>query len=318
VAKLLGKINLKDTKPEMRKIKPMEIASPSPSVKSTSKQKKQDRHKKADVKQTLSLSSFVTEVRKFNVQGVDHTFHTSLDKSGRLWASDIDGKLVHTDLQGNQLQKIQTSGGYGYHTVTQDGELIFADRNNKVIKKITKGNKITEFIKTGDWRPLSIHSSHINGDILVGMGKNGEGKVTRYNKTGEELQNIQRDNKGRGLYRAPHYITENINGNVCVSDVNKDTVVVVNKSGHHRFSYTGLGSGLWLWGICTDVLGHILVCDNYSKTVHLLDQDGQFLSLLLTPQHGVGRPHSVCVDDKNNLYVGQAHMNTVRVYKYLQ
>jgi hypothetical protein len=46
VAILLGKINLKDTKAEMRKIKPMEIVSPSPSVKSTSQQKKQERHKK--------------------------------------------------------------------------------------------------------------------------------------------------------------------------------------------------------------------------------------------------------------------------------
>jgi streptogramin lyase len=171
VAKLLGKINLKDTKPEMRKIKPMEIVSPSPSVKSTSQQKKQDRHKKSDVKQILSLSPSVTEVRKFNVPGVTHTYHMSLDKSDRLWDSDYDGNLVQTDLQGNQLQKIQTSGGRGYHTVTQDGELIFTDSKNKVIKKITQETKITEFIKTGNWEPISIHSSHINGDILVGMVK---------------------------------------------------------------------------------------------------------------------------------------------------
>jgi DNA-binding beta-propeller fold protein YncE len=243
----------------------------------------------------------------------------SLDKSGRLWASGGDGNLVHTDLQGNQLQKMKTSGGQGYHTVTQDGELIFTDWYNKVIKKITQGNKITEFIKTGDWEPYSIHSSHINGDILVGMRKGREGKVTRYNKTGEELQNIQRDNKGQGLYSWPHYITENINGDICVSDCNKETVVVVNKSGHYRFSYTGQGSRFYPYGICSDVLCHILVCDQYSNTVHLLDQDGQFLSLLLTRrQQGVRCPISVCVDDENNLYVGQYNTNTVTVYKYLQ
>jgi sugar lactone lactonase YvrE len=245
----------------------------------------------------------------------------SLDKSGRLWASDWYGKLVQTDLQGNQLQKIQTSGRYtGYHTVTQDGELIFSDGDNKVIKKITQGNKITEIIKTAGWfqawTPLCIHSSHINGDILVGMRKDGEAKVTRYNKTGKELQNIQRDNKGQGLYSNPHYITENINGDVCVSDYGKKTVVVVNKSGPHRFSYTGQGSEFYPFGICTDVLGHILVCD--SNTVDLLDQDGQFLSLLLTPQHRVRNPRSVCVDDENNLYVGQYNTDTVTVYRYLQ
>jgi streptogramin lyase len=315
VAKLLGKISMKDTKAEMRKIKPMEIVSPSTSVKSTSKEKKQDRHNKSDGKQTLSLSPSVTEVRKINVPSVDRTYHMSLDKSGKLWASDLHGNLVHTDLQRNQLQKIQTNGGFGYHTVTQDGELIFTDSINKVIKRITHENKITKFLKTGSWEPISIHSSHINQDILVGMTAGSEAKVTRYSKTGKELQNIQRDNKGQGLYRYPGYITENINGDICVSD---DEVVVVNKSGQYRFSYTGQGSRFNPHGICTDVLGHILVCDDDSDTVHLLDQDGQFLSLLLLQQHGVRCLSSVCLDDENNLYVGQYGTNTVTVYKYLQ
>ncbi|XP_062606779.1 uncharacterized protein LOC134268530, partial [Saccostrea cucullata] len=205
----------------------------------------------------------------------------------------------------------KTSGGYGYHTVTQDRDLIFTERNKNVINRITPDNNITEFIKTGDWTPYSIHSSHINEDLLVGMMF----RVTRYNKTGKELQNIQRDNKRQELYKYPKYITENINGDICTSDYNKDAVVMVNKSGQHRFSYKGQESGLDPYGICTDVLGHILVC--VSNAVHLLDQDGQFLSLLLTEQE-VYHPRSVCVDTENNLYVGQYDTNTLTVHKYLQ
>ncbi|XP_062584081.1 uncharacterized protein LOC134245839 [Saccostrea cucullata] len=108
------------------------------------------------------------------------------------------GNLVQTDLQGNVIQKIKTSGrDEGYHTVTQDRDLIFTDQDKKVINRITQDNNIPEFIKTGDWRPLSIHSSHINGDLLVGMRKDAEGKVTRYNKTGKELQNIQKITKDK-------------------------------------------------------------------------------------------------------------------------
>ncbi|XP_052677992.1 uncharacterized protein LOC128159004 [Crassostrea angulata] len=316
VAKLLGRITVPNTKPENRKIKPMETASTQ--LKPTGKQRKQDREK-SDVKQTLSLSSSVTKVREYTVPGVYDVFHISLGKSGRLWVSDYGGILVQTDLQGNQLQKIQTNGGSdGYHTVTQDGDLIYTDKQNKVINRITPDNTITEFIKTGNWRPLSIHSSQINGDILVGMQTDEEAKVTRYNKAGTEIQSIQRDNKGQPLYKYPHYITENINGDVCVSDYNNDAVVVVDKSGQHRFSYTGQRSRITPYGICTDVLGHILVCDDISKSVHLLDQDGQFLSLLFTEQHGVDHPFSVCVDDENNLWVGQYTTDTVKVYKYLQ
>ena len=150
------------------------------------------------------------------------------------------------------------------------------------------------------------------------MYKDEKAKVTMYSKTGKELQNIQMDNQGQELYRYPYYITENINGDICTSDINTKKVMVVNKSGHHRFSYTGQGSGFCPCGICTDVLGHILVCDMASNTVHLLDQDGGFLSIILSPQQGINHPRGVCVDDENNLYVGQDGTNIVTVYKYLQ
>ncbi|XP_062579039.1 tripartite motif-containing protein 2-like [Saccostrea cucullata] len=318
VTKLLGKISVTNNKAEKREIRPIESVY-NTAMKPTHKQMKEDR-KKSDKKQTMSLSASVTKVREFNVPGVDDVYHVSLDQSDRLCISDgARGNLVQTDLQGNVIQKIKTSGrDEGYHTVTQDRDLIFTDQDKKVINRITQDNNIPEFIKTGDWRPLSIHSSHINGDLLVGMRKDAEGKVTRYNKTGKELQNIQSDNKGQELYSEPHYITENINGDICTSDFINMSVVVVNKLGQHRFSYTGQEPRFRPYGICTDVLGHILVCDNFSNTVHLLDQDGQFLSLLLTQQQGVYLPSSVCVDDENNLYVGQCNTNTLTVYKYLQ
>nr|XP_034314521.1 uncharacterized protein LOC105325776 [Crassostrea gigas] len=314
VTKLLGSINCPNTKPDTRKIKSIETVSTQ--LKPTGNEIRRDREK-SDVKKTLSMSSSVSKVREYTVTGVDSVHHISLGKSGRRWASDIRGNLVQTDLQGNQLQKIQTNVGYGYHTVTQDWDLIYTDRKNKVINRITQDNTVTEFIKTGDWEPISIHFSHINGDILVGMRKDGKAKVTRYNKTGEEIQNIQRDNKGQDLYGDPHYITENINGDVCTSDYDKHAVVVVNKSGQHRFSYTGQGSWFCPYGICTDLLGHILICDSYTEinTVHLLDQDGQFLSFLLPKKVN---STSVCVDNENNLHVGDLDTNTVKVYKYLQ
>nr|XP_022297079.1 uncharacterized protein LOC111106631 [Crassostrea virginica] len=315
ITKLLGKVNIPSTKPEKRKIQPMEAESAH--MKSTEKQLEQSK-KKSDIKQTMSLSSSVTKVREYSVPGVDSVWHISVDKSGRLWASDEKGNLVQTDLQGNLLRKIKTSGkGQGYHTATQDGDLIYTDKDKKVIYRMTPDKKITEFIKTGDWAPNTIHSSRINGDILVGMFKDKEAKVTRYSKSGKEIQNIQRDNKGQDLYIYTYYIKENINGDICTSDINKQEVVVVNKSGQHRFSYTGQGSMFGPCGICTDVLGHILVCDGVSDTVDLLDQDGRFLSFILSSQRGIKPPRGVCVDDENNLYVGQL-TNTVKVYKYLQ
>ena len=137
-------------------------------------------------------------------------------------------------------------------------------------------------------------------------------------QAGEELQNIQRNNQGQELYSYPHHIAENINGDICTSDFNKRAVVVLNKSGQHRFSYPDQGSRFCPWGIWTDVLGHILVYDSSSVSVHLLNQDGRFLFFILPPKQENEIPYGVCVDDENNLYVGQDSTDIVTVYKHLQ
>ena len=142
---------------------------------------------------TLSLSTPAT----YRIPLVSNAFHVSLEKSNKFWVSDgvernfhpkcvPKNYLVQTNPEGAVLYQIQPSGGEGYHTVTDEENLIYADRVKKVINIITKNNEPTEFIKTGDWEPLSIHSSRINGDILVGMIREGEARVTRYNKTGRK------------------------------------------------------------------------------------------------------------------------------------
>ena len=309
VAKLLGRAVVPNTEPMKRKIQPMEALTTH---------MKPTEQSKSDMKQTLSLPSSFTKVREYSVPSVDNVCHVSIDRSDRLWVSDDLGILVQTDLQGILLQKIQTSNGQiGCHTVTQDGGLIYSDISKKVIYRITPDKNVTEFIKTGDWTPISVHSSRINGDILVGIRKTRKAKFTRYSKAGKEIQNIQRGNQRQELYSEPRYTTENSNGDICTSDYKKGAVVV-NKSGQHRFSYIGHGSEFRPYGICTDVLGHILVYDSVSDTVHLLDQDGGFFSVILSSQQGIENPRDVCVDEENNLYVGQHNTNTVSVYKYLQ
>ena len=50
-------------------------------------------------------------------------------QSGKLWVSDVRGNIVHTDLHGNLLQKIQTSGiSEGYQTATPHGDLIYTEK----------------------------------------------------------------------------------------------------------------------------------------------------------------------------------------------
>eukprot|EP00105_Crassostrea_gigas_P036848 XP_019920996.1 PREDICTED: uncharacterized protein LOC109618161 [Crassostrea gigas] len=258
-------------------------------------------------------------------------YHISCVTSDRVWVSDYWDNLMLTDTTGVPLHRVEDSlsgdihGNGGLHTVNSESELIYIDRKRN-INKLSKDMKTTTtFIERTDftWRPRCVYWSPSTGDLLVAMdreirGYTGTGKVTRYNQSGQLTQTIQNNNTGLGLYRQSNYITENNNGDVVVSDV--DAVVVTDRGGRHRFSYTGppSGSGLVPRGICTDPLSHILVCDNITKTVQMLDRDGQFLSHLLIRPSGIFSPYSLSYDvNTHRLWVGSRDNNTVVIYRYI-
>nr|XP_034322691.1 uncharacterized protein LOC105323939 [Crassostrea gigas] len=290
----------------------------------------------------LKLMSPPELLHSLTVTGVDECYHISCVTSDRVWVSGRNN-LMLTDTTGVPLHHVEDScRGYdrGLHTVNSESELIYINRNYN-INKLSKDMKTTTsfiaktnfkwnpwcvYIKRTDftWIPQCVYWSPSTGDLLVGMYTFPTGKVTRYNQSGQLTQTIQNDNTGLGLYSVPKYITENNNGDVVVSDSDFisifGTVVVTERGGRHRFSYNGhpSGSGLDPRGICTDPLSHILVCDGRTKTVQMLDMDGQFLSHLLTRPSGRFSPWSLSYDvNTHRLWVGSEDNNTVVIYRYI-
>nr|XP_034309442.1 uncharacterized protein LOC117683735 [Crassostrea gigas] len=282
----------------------------------------------------LKLMSPPELLPSLTVTGVDGCDHISCVTSDRVWVNDWRNNLILTDTTGVPLHRVKDSfssglltGNRGLHTVNNESELIYINRNHN-INKLSKDMKTTTtFIEGTDssWKPQCGYWSPSTGDLLVGMcyiHYTETGKVTRYNQSGQLTQTIQHDNTGRGLYSYPSYITENNNGDVVVSDCIglSGAVVVTERGGRHRFSYTGppLGSRLRPRGICTDALSHILVCDGKTSTVQMLDKDGQFLSHLLTKSQEMGRPWSLSYDvNTHRLWVGSEDKNKVFVYRYI-
>nr|XP_034309985.1 uncharacterized protein LOC105324394 [Crassostrea gigas]XP_034309986.1 uncharacterized protein LOC105324394 [Crassostrea gigas]XP_034309987.1 uncharacterized protein LOC105324394 [Crassostrea gigas]XP_034309988.1 uncharacterized protein LOC105324394 [Crassostrea gigas]XP_034309990.1 uncharacterized protein LOC105324394 [Crassostrea gigas]XP_034309991.1 uncharacterized protein LOC105324394 [Crassostrea gigas]XP_034309992.1 uncharacterized protein LOC105324394 [Crassostrea gigas]XP_03430999 len=276
----------------------------------------------------LKLTSAPELHQSLRVPGVDRCYHISCVTSDRVWVSDNENNLMLTDTTGVPLHRVEDScsdyifTGIGLHTVNSESELIYIDKNYN-INKLSKDMKTTTtFIErtNSTWRPRCVYWSPSTGDLLVGMYNNDTetGKVTRYNKSGRLTQTIQHDNTGQGLYRQPDYITENNNGDVVVSDLS--AVVVTERGGRHRFSYTGHPSGSRLdpCGICTDALSHILVCDIRTETVQMLDKDGQFLSHLLTESQEMGRPRNLSYDvNTHRLWVGSEDNKKVCVFRYI-
>ena len=271
--------------------------------------------------------------------GINHISVVSPDK---LWVSKWK-KLQQVDSTGHVIRTLDdeykyNSGG-GSHTVSVEGDLVFIARvHNSVqftasdlleskdgIHKMTSDGSITTLLRKPDLHvlPISIHSSRINGDLLIGLSDYSyPGRVMRCDKTGKKIGDIEFDEKGRRLYRYPKHITENrINGDIVVSDGYKGAIVVVDRSGRHRFDYTGHSTdkSFCPHSVCTDLLGRILV--SHSSTdddgndvcyISLLDQDGRFITRLLTePENEY--PTSLYVDDNFNIYV--TNVDKIKVFR---
>ncbi|XP_062566032.1 uncharacterized protein LOC134228398 [Saccostrea cucullata] len=256
------------------------------------------------------------------VSGCKHITHVSTD---RVWISDNKGNLILTNTTGDTLDKVTGFAKYngaGVHTVTRDSAVIYIDSDFNIIKRSKDKVKTTVIPYTSPWRPNCVFSSPSTGDLLVGMYNTDTwtGQVNRYTNTGEHIQTIQHHNTGQDLYRDPLYITENSNGDVIASDYYCGAVVVTDRRGRHRFSYTRplSGSGLQPCGICTDALSHILLCDVYTNTVQIIDKDGQYLTEIDTVQHGIYRPCSLSYDDiTRSVWVGSYRHNTVNIYRLI-
>lgn len=62
-----------------------------------------------------------------------------------------------------------------------------------------------------------------------------------------------------GVFLSPNYITENIKGDVCVSDLFRRALIVTDKFNEERFSY-GEKKGSMVFANAVVILGHMVVC----------------------------------------------------------
>lgn len=234
--------------------------------------------------------------------------HISCFEPNRLWLS-THGVIKEIDENGHLLRELSVDWAFiGFHTLTNAGDLLF--KKDGYIYMLSSSGEIRNLHIHAD-KFSCIHSSRLNGDIFVGKGI----LIVRYNDKGVQIQNV---NTGCwGLFS----LTENINGDIIVTSTDKDSkVIAFRNDGQHKFTYFNqhYSSEFFPKGLCTDIFGHILVGNSWrdDPCVHLLDQNGKLLAKLLTHQSHQGLMFNVlCVDDRNNLYVGG--VDRINVYTYL-
>ncbi|XP_061180843.1 uncharacterized protein LOC133189507 [Saccostrea echinata] len=155
-----------------------------------------------------------------------------------------------------------------------------------------------------------------SGGILVSlwnkqMLERSLGKVIKLSLNDHIIRLEIEIDKNRPLFTCPTYITENGNEDVCVSDVN--AVVVTDAGGLLRFRYKGLSDDSQFdpYGICSDSQNNIIIADMMKNRIHMIDQNGEFLHYI--QYRDMNRPRALCIDEDDNLYVGEWSSEEIKV-----
>ncbi|XP_062614897.1 E3 ubiquitin-protein ligase TRIM71-like [Saccostrea cucullata] len=250
-------------------------------------------------------------------------YHLSCRDERSAYISGKGPGIQLIDRSGTELDNISTDDQPDGLAVMQDGSLIYSDFFDQVIYRVSLNKQKTKLINT-EYYATGLCCTR-SGDILVCMAETlfHTARVVRYSSSGRKTQEFQTDQTGESLFMNPKFVCENINDDICVSDWKLCKVVVLNKVGGLRFKYDGNVPSRRLkatfnprW-VATDSLGHILIADRDNDAVHLISQDGNFLSYILTEDDGISRPWGISVDTSDNLWMVEQDKACVKVYQYL-
>ncbi|XP_078327008.1 uncharacterized protein LOC111113340 [Crassostrea virginica] len=235
----------------------------------------------------------------------------------KVWMGGASYKLKLFDLKGH-LQRTVTITTIGMYMCMYNKQVVYTDRNDNTVKKISDDDTVVTLFTTVDWRPYGITGS-ASGDLLVCLHKDDQSKVVRYSSNGTVLQEIQYDSQCQPLYQHAWYIAENVNGDIIVTDHKKRIVIAVDRLGIFRYNYSGRENDS-VCSVATDSVGHVYVTDSKGNKIHMLDRDGRFL-IYIIPKGRLKRPRAVCMIGNHGdgeMIVGESLTGLAKSIKLLE
>lgn len=269
------------------------------------------------------LISNVEEVEPVNdVIQISRVTSKFIGLDSKKWAMKIDLSGSKQNLSKHERKDTLSS-------VNENGELLIVRQPNKVMRVRLNKTELKEVLSVDCNSIKSVFFSRFSREILViivcsqQLGKKST-RIERYKKNGERLSGFEYHSHDI-LSVDSLFLSENINGDIWVSDNIDCQVCAYDNEGKQLHSYNGFDEGspqkFSPTGICNDILGHVLVCNCHESdaSVHVLDKKGTLLAIYLRGRNCVKEPWGLCVnDEEGKLYLGQKNCGVIKVFRYLE
>lgn len=232
--------------------------------------------------------------------------------------------IIFIDILGNVLDEFVTTCQYMPQdiSVTDEQNPMYSNSSKGTVNIIRNGKSEKLFSVQKNWEPLGLCCTK-SGHVLVNICKNKKHKVVRYQGL-QITQEIYKDEHEKNLIfkkgEAVLLLSENNNGDTCVSDPNAGKVVAVESTGRVRFRYDGTMAKMKKTFeprcIVTDAHCHIVVTDMNNDCLHIIDQHGNLMKYL--DGCGLYGPSGLSIDAVGRLWVGLPIKKEIKVIEYLK
>nr|XP_034327004.1 uncharacterized protein LOC117689527 isoform X1 [Crassostrea gigas] len=246
-----------------------------------------------------------------NEKNDNRLYDVAVTDDNKVWMGGHSTELKLFDLQGHICHTVSITCS-GFYICMYNKQVVYSDTLNKAVRMISDTDTVVTMFTTGDWKPYGVTNT-ASGDLLVCLRKDDQNKVVRYSSTGTVLQEIQYDSQCQPLYKDAIYVTENVTGDIIVTDWKKSAVIAVDRLGIFRYSYSGVSYST----VTTDYVGHVIVTDVNGDMIHLLDRDGRFLRYII-PDGGIKVPRCMCILGDGEMMVGECMTGIAKRIKYLE
>ena len=244
------------------------------------------------------------------------------------WIAEAMSSAIHLyNAEGQHIRSVDIHNEVRDMVVNKATDEVFvscfASKNIKVVNSVDE----VELFATANLHPAGI-SVNSYGDIVVcgvedyrrRYKPEHKNKLLVFSKEGRLKREIERDQMGDKIFAYPEYIDVNINGDILVSDIEKEGVVILSAEGKVKKLYKGPPKGTMDKSfdprdLKCDKEGNIVVCDINNNALHLLDINGEFQRLLLCEEDGLYWPDVVSIDNRGHVWVRELWQHTVKVFQ---